>query len=34
MAVGTHSYSHPQPFDRLPVARIREEITKRLGCDA
>lgn len=28
MAVGTHSYSHPQPFDRLPVARLREEITR------
>jgi peptidoglycan-N-acetylglucosamine deacetylase len=27
MAVGSHSYSHPQPFDRLPVARIRDEIT-------
>jgi peptidoglycan/xylan/chitin deacetylase (PgdA/CDA1 family)/sulfur carrier protein ThiS len=28
MAIGTHSYSHPQPFDRLPAARIREEITR------
>jgi peptidoglycan/xylan/chitin deacetylase (PgdA/CDA1 family)/sulfur carrier protein ThiS len=28
MAVGSHSYSHPQPFDRLPVARIREEISR------
>ena len=27
MAVGSHSYSHPQPFDRLPAARIRDEIT-------
>jgi peptidoglycan-N-acetylglucosamine deacetylase len=27
MAVGTHSFSHPQPFDRLPAARIRDEIT-------
>jgi peptidoglycan-N-acetylglucosamine deacetylase len=27
MAVGSHSWSHPQPFDRLPVARIRDEIT-------
>ena len=26
MAVGSHSYGHPQPFDRLPVARIRDEI--------
>jgi peptidoglycan/xylan/chitin deacetylase (PgdA/CDA1 family) len=26
MAVGSHSWSHPQPFDRLPVARIRDEI--------
>ena len=26
MAVGSHSYSHPQPFDRLPVARIRAAI--------
>jgi peptidoglycan-N-acetylglucosamine deacetylase len=28
MAVGSHSWSHPQPFDRLPVARIRDEITR------
>jgi peptidoglycan/xylan/chitin deacetylase (PgdA/CDA1 family)/sulfur carrier protein ThiS len=28
MAVGSHSYSHPQPFDRLPAARIRDEITR------
>jgi peptidoglycan/xylan/chitin deacetylase (PgdA/CDA1 family) len=27
MAIGSHSWSHPQPFDRLPVARIRDEIT-------
>jgi peptidoglycan-N-acetylglucosamine deacetylase len=27
MAVGSHSWSHPQPFDRLPTARIRDEIT-------
>jgi Polysaccharide deacetylase len=27
MAVGSHSYGHPQSFDRLPVARIRDEIT-------
>lgn len=27
MAVGSHSWSHPQPFDRLPAARIRDEIT-------
>jgi peptidoglycan/xylan/chitin deacetylase (PgdA/CDA1 family) len=27
MAVGNHSYGHPQPFDRLPVARLRDEIT-------
>ena len=26
MAVGSHSYGHPQTFDRLPVARIRDEI--------
>jgi len=26
MAIGSHSYSHPQPFDRLPAARIRDEI--------
>jgi peptidoglycan-N-acetylglucosamine deacetylase len=26
MALGSHSYSHPQPFDRLPVTRIRDEI--------
>jgi peptidoglycan/xylan/chitin deacetylase (PgdA/CDA1 family) len=28
MALGSHSYRHPQPFDRLPVARIRDEITR------
>jgi peptidoglycan/xylan/chitin deacetylase (PgdA/CDA1 family) len=28
MAVGSHSYSHPQPFDRLPAARVRDEITR------
>jgi peptidoglycan-N-acetylglucosamine deacetylase len=28
MALGSHSYSHPQPFNRLPVARIRDEITR------
>ena len=28
MAIGSHSYRHPQPFDRLPVARIRDEITR------
>jgi peptidoglycan/xylan/chitin deacetylase (PgdA/CDA1 family) len=28
MAVGSHSWSHPQPFDRLPVARIRDEIAR------
>jgi peptidoglycan-N-acetylglucosamine deacetylase len=28
MAVGSHSYSHPQPFDRLPVARIRDELAR------
>jgi peptidoglycan/xylan/chitin deacetylase (PgdA/CDA1 family) len=28
MAIGSHSYHHPQPFDRLPVARIRDEITR------
>jgi peptidoglycan-N-acetylglucosamine deacetylase len=27
MAVGSHSWSHPQPFDRLPLARLRDEIT-------
>ena len=26
MAFGSHSWSHPQPFDRLPAARIRDEI--------
>jgi peptidoglycan/xylan/chitin deacetylase (PgdA/CDA1 family) len=26
MAVGTHSFSHPQRFDRLPATRIRDEI--------
>jgi peptidoglycan/xylan/chitin deacetylase (PgdA/CDA1 family) len=30
MAVGTHSFSHPQRFDRLPVPRIREEIARGL----
>jgi peptidoglycan/xylan/chitin deacetylase (PgdA/CDA1 family) len=28
MAVGSHSYGHPQPFDRLPAARIRDELTR------
>jgi peptidoglycan-N-acetylglucosamine deacetylase len=28
MAIGSHSYSHPQPFDRLPAARIRDEIAR------
>jgi peptidoglycan-N-acetylglucosamine deacetylase len=28
MAFGSHSYSHPQPFDRLPAARIRDELTR------
>ncbi|HYY81498.1 MAG TPA: polysaccharide deacetylase family protein [Actinomycetes bacterium] len=28
MAVGTHSYSHPQPFDRLPAPRVRQEIIR------
>jgi peptidoglycan-N-acetylglucosamine deacetylase len=28
MAVGLHSYSHPQPFDRLPIQRMRDEITR------
>jgi peptidoglycan/xylan/chitin deacetylase (PgdA/CDA1 family) len=28
MAVGSHSWSHPQPFDQLPVARIRDEIAR------
>jgi len=28
MALGSHSYSHPQPFDRLPAARIRDEIAR------
>jgi len=28
MAVGSHSWSHPQPFDRLPVVRIRDEIVR------
>jgi peptidoglycan/xylan/chitin deacetylase (PgdA/CDA1 family) len=27
MTVGSHSWSHPQPFNRLPPARIRDEIT-------
>ena len=26
MAIGSHSYTHPQPFDRLPAARLRDEI--------
>ena len=26
MAIGSHSYSHLQPFDRLPPARMRAEI--------
>ena len=26
MSLGSHSYSHPQSFDRLPMARIRAEI--------
>jgi peptidoglycan/xylan/chitin deacetylase (PgdA/CDA1 family) len=28
MAVGSHSYSHPQPFDHLPPARLRAEIAR------
>jgi peptidoglycan/xylan/chitin deacetylase (PgdA/CDA1 family) len=28
MAVGHHSWSHPQPFDRLPPARLRAEIAQ------
>jgi peptidoglycan/xylan/chitin deacetylase (PgdA/CDA1 family) len=28
MAIGSHSYRHPQPFDQLPVARIRDEIAQ------
>src|SRR4029453_14089976 len=28
MAVGSPSWTHPQPFDRLPVARIREEVAR------
>jgi peptidoglycan-N-acetylglucosamine deacetylase len=28
MAIGSHSYRHPQPFDQLPVARIRDEIAR------
>ncbi|HZD67803.1 MAG TPA: polysaccharide deacetylase family protein [Actinomycetes bacterium] len=28
MTLGTHSYSHPQPFDRLPAARMRDEIAR------
>jgi peptidoglycan/xylan/chitin deacetylase (PgdA/CDA1 family) len=28
MAVGSHSYSHPQPFHRLPAARIRDELAR------
>jgi peptidoglycan/xylan/chitin deacetylase (PgdA/CDA1 family) len=28
MALGSHSWSHPQPFDRLPVARVRDEIAR------
>jgi peptidoglycan-N-acetylglucosamine deacetylase len=27
MAVGSHSWSHPQPFDRLPLGHLRDEIT-------
>jgi peptidoglycan/xylan/chitin deacetylase (PgdA/CDA1 family) len=27
MTVGSHSWSHPQPFNRLPPARIRDQIT-------
>jgi peptidoglycan-N-acetylglucosamine deacetylase len=28
MAVGSHSYGHPQSFDRLPAARIQDEIAR------
>jgi peptidoglycan/xylan/chitin deacetylase (PgdA/CDA1 family)/sulfur carrier protein ThiS len=28
MAIGSHSWSHSQPFDRLPAARIRDEIAR------
>jgi peptidoglycan/xylan/chitin deacetylase (PgdA/CDA1 family) len=28
MAIGSHSWSHPQPFDRLPAARIHDEIAR------
>jgi peptidoglycan/xylan/chitin deacetylase (PgdA/CDA1 family) len=28
MAFGSHSYGHPQPFDRLPAARIRDELAR------
>jgi peptidoglycan/xylan/chitin deacetylase (PgdA/CDA1 family) len=28
MAIGSHSYRHPQRFDRLPAARIRDEIVR------
>ncbi len=28
MTLGNHSYSHPQSFNRLPVARLREEIAR------
>jgi peptidoglycan/xylan/chitin deacetylase (PgdA/CDA1 family) len=28
MVVGTHSYRHPQRFDRLPARRVREEIIR------
>jgi peptidoglycan/xylan/chitin deacetylase (PgdA/CDA1 family) len=28
MAVGTHSYSHPQPFNRLSKQRMRDEIAR------
>jgi len=28
MAVGSHSWSHPQRFDRLPITRIRDEIAR------
>ena len=28
MALGSHSYGHPQPFDRLPVARVWDELAR------
>jgi peptidoglycan/xylan/chitin deacetylase (PgdA/CDA1 family) len=28
MTLGTHSYSHPLSFDRLPADRLRDEITR------